>query len=524
MKINFIKLLKLKKMSQVLIGFIFFFNQVLFGETDVTLDLLSKKIILPSDTLRVPYQFNKIIDSPSQSSSDKYDSPIDPKFPSMATESSTNPNNENNSMFLVNFKGGKLYHYKRTEKLYKTFTTKGENHMNASCSKNEGDMALTLGANMTSSDSSGHSQANTTANQSAQSLAQGLAFKGKCEVENAELLAEGETVKKMLNQEKTSCEIAGQADAITGCQKICIRDTNGTCKPPCVTSDSKLNKAQCDKVALEITQKDSWFMGLLKNHWVEMLAILGLAGAGLMALNSSSDKQKQDFQTNPLASATPTPTIQPATPTQTQTEATPVVTPIVQTTTDFQSAFNQPYCKTANQPLECLVTPGCDLKCVADKYGVSNYGGMDKDTTRIGRDGRPVDGASAATGNPGGANTAGGGGSSASTKGGDVANLSPSSETGATNSLSTRHGSSTNYGDDDSMGGGRGGYDGGSSGSDRDPANDRYKAVGNSGSNATNANPATTGPILPLSSNLFERITNVARTQCVRELLLCNEK
>ena len=484
-------------MAQVLFGFIFYFNQVIFCQ------------VSEADTISSAFQNST--------------SSITPNFVSLneTNTPSNTPKDSKNDMFLVHFKGSGTYGYPETKSLYEALKKKGENHMNVSCSDNAGDVALTVGAGLTSSANSDADLAHNSETQSAQSASQGLAFKGKCEVENAELLAEGEAVKKMLNQEKTSCNIAGQADAMIKCNIDCSSSNNKPlCKSSCTEGFTIYNKAQCDKVAIEITQKDSWFMDLLKNHWGTMLGILGLAGAGLMALNYSSEKQKQDFQTNPLASATPTPTAQPAS----QTQATPVATPTVQTSTDFQSAYDQAYCKTANQPLECLVTPGCDLKCVADKYGVSNYGGMDKDTTRIGRDGRPVDGAAAATGNPGGTNTAGGGGSSASTKGGGVANLSPSSETGATNSFSTRSVSSLKYGDDDSIGGGHGGFDGGGSASDRDPANERYKGAGNSGSTATNGNPVNTGPILPLLSNFFERISNVARTQCVRELLLCNEK
>jgi hypothetical protein len=148
---------------------------------------------------------------------------------------------------------------------------------------------------------------------------------------------------------------------------------------------------------------------------------------------------------------------------------------------------------------------------------------MDKDTTRINKDGIVVDGASGGSGNPGSNGSSSLGGSD-SKSGKGTAALNASGETGSNNSTGVAsHGSSANVDGGDGYGGGGGGF-GGSS--ERDPANDRYKGQGIfAGKNATTAkDPASTGPLLPMTADLFQRISNVTRTQCVRELVMCNQK
>lgn len=358
------------------------------------------------------------------------------------------------------------------------------------------------------------------------SLSAATNYEGLCEPMEAEVEKLGEEVRPIHQKEKTECEV--QAIAI------------GSANPPplpgvsaCAESITA-NKASCNKVTIEVETWQKKALAFLKAHWGKILLALGALGVGLYALSSSSDKQKEEFQTNPTAGPTTEKDKEAdkdkgkgdianagdTTPTNT---STPTVD--TQTTNTANSSGNKAYCRSSNQPLECFVTPGCDLKCVADKYGVSNYAGMDKDTTRIDKNGRPVDGASAATGNPGSSSASLGGDSKSSGKGG--AALNASGETGSGNGGSdsaTR--SASGYGDgSDSFGGGGGGGFGGSS--DRDPAsNDRYKGQGIfGGKNAAGSNdPAATGPLLPITADLFQRISNVAKTQCVRELVLCNQK
>jgi hypothetical protein len=64
---------------------------------------------------------------------------------------------------------------------------------------------------------------------------------------------------------------------------------------------------------------------------------------------------------------------------------------------------------------------------------------------------------------------------------------------------------------------------GGDGSSDRDPASEaRLKGKAAALAQAQeNKNRLASGPILPLTSNLFERIRNLTRTQCVRDLVIC---
>jgi hypothetical protein len=99
-----------------------------------------------------------------------------------------------------------------------------------------------------------------------------------------------------------------------------------------------------------------------------------------------------------------------------------------------------------------------------------------------------------------------------------AAALNASGETGSNNPTDLATRGSSDYGD------GGDGYGGGGS-SDRDPAGDRYKGQGMFGSkNAAAKDSAATDPLLPITADLFQRISNVAKTQCIRELVLCNQK
>lgn len=351
-------------------------------------------------------------------------------------------------------------------------------------------------------------------------------FKGTCDVLEEELDGLREKADADLKSEKPMCITDAKAKGILN-----------PLPPPAIATcevSVQLNEQSCNKTLLNNNSKLEKAWAWVKSNKLLLASLLAAAGMGAYMLASSGDKQKEEFQTNP----TPGPTTEKDKEADKEkgkddivnageTTPTNTPTPIVETQI-VNSADNsgiKGYCRSSNQPLECFVTPGCDLKCVADKYGVSNYAGMDKDTTRIDKNGRPVDGASAATGNPGGSSSSLGGDSKSSGKGG--AALNASGETGSGNggsNVGTR--SASGYGDgSDGFGGGGGGGFGDSS--NRDPAsNDRYKGQGIfGGKNAAGSkDPAATGPLLPITANLFERISNVAKTQCVRELVLCNQK
>lgn len=159
---------------------------------------------------------------------------------------------------------------------------------------------------------------------------------------------------------------------------------------------------------------------------------------------------------------------------------------------------------------------------MAEKYGVTNYGGMDKDTRRINSQGRPVDSTAGGAGaNASNSSLGGGSGSSGGSSGGAAlnANGETGSNTNATGNVSSR--GMYGGGEDGGYGGG-GGYGSGSS-SGSGGKDDRYNGQAAVARNLAAANsPEAKGPILPVTADLFQRISNFARTQCVRDLVKCD--
>ncbi len=422
------------------------------------------------------------------------------------------------SEFTVNFAGGSQYTFQKTfdqfQKLYQGSTT----HTGVTCSKGAADSASIMGISLSTATNESQVQGAQAEQQAAQSAQQAGAFQATCSAENEKLLADATAVQATLNSEKSQCYQFATQDAIQLATKSCTGATiaYAACYEPTLQTTEQGNKQMCDQVKLKVEQKDNAVMAWLKSHWAEMLGILGLLGAGLMALNSSGKNSKDDFTTKPNHTPSATPTPSPtATPSDNPSPSpTASDTPKTPTTPQF--------CGTNLKPLECFVTPGCDLKCVSDKYGVPNYTGMANDTTRIDSQGNAVDSTSALNNANPGSNTAsgGGGGSGKGGSNGNVANLSATSESGTLgDGPNTR--SIGDSGFNDESGSGRGGGVG--SDSDRDPASDgRYNNQGKfSSAAALRKDPAANGPILPPTANLFQRIWNVSRAQCVRDLVLC---
>jgi hypothetical protein len=69
-----------------------------------------------------------------------------------------------------------------------------------------------------------------------------------------------------------------------------------------------------------------------------------------------------------------------------------------------------------------------------------------------------------------------------------------------------------------------GGYGSGDGSSGRNPANDRYNPNGIITKSQALQKAMASGPILPPSSNLFERIWTTTRNQCIRDEVICQSK
>ncbi len=340
-------------------------------------------------------------------------------------------------------------------------------------------------------------------------------FEGGCNAMEAKVEGLEAQARKDLETEKAKCLQDAQAKA-----KI-----NSITMGSNVAKSTGINTKSCESAQMENDGILNSIWAWVKEHKLITAALIAATAGGLYSLLSSGDKQKQDFQTTPDGGGEKDMAID----SNANTSNIPQLSAAPQSANTAQNINSTAtYCKTSNQPLECFVTPACDLKCVAEKYGVTNYGGMDKDTTRINKEGKAVDGASIATGNPGSdsSSSTSGSGSNGNSSGKDVIALNASGETGSTNvsGVATRGQTGEDDSDGYSGGGGAGGF---GDSSDRDPANDRYKdqqGLFTRKSLASAPDPAATGPLLPISADLFQRISNVTKTQCVRELVLCNQK
>lgn len=275
------------------------------------------------------------------------------------------------------------------------------------------------------------------------------------------------------------------------------------------------NTAALEKAHGQATAWKEKITAWLEEYGVLMLAAIGAIVGLVMMLKSSSEKKRDEFRNTGKTAAKP----------NTKTENKYDTTPLPNTTTNttnkpiVDSNMDKAFCKGSLKPLECYVTDGCDIKCISDKYGVRDYKGMAYDTTRIDQSGRPVDAASGGNTNPGAssaAKSAGVGG------GGGTGPQGIPGETGNSNTADTKSsGGGGGYGYGDDGFGGSGGSFGG--GSERNPASDRYNPKGLTKEAALKAAMAS-GPILPPTSNLFERVWTTTRTQCVRDLVICQGK
>lgn len=415
------------------------------------------------------------------------------------------------NQFRVIFVAGSRFDFVKTEKAYGVLKTKSDSHLGISCSEGSLDRFSTNGADMSSSDSSGVGISSALQAGANSSAAGAGAFQASCQAENTELLKEAEKVQSVLIEERTACLQAGGLDAKRYCDYTKAIDAG-----LCYNQKSTMNSNKCYDLALAIKEKDNMLMSSLKDHWGKMLTLLGVLGAGLYALTSSGDKQKNDFSTNPTTTTDKANEKEKTSVTDSSVSPTNSHSP--QATNTAQTSNTASYCKSDLQPLECFITPACDLKCVADKYGVGTYSDMSKNKLRINKDGKAVDPsvvAAAAANTPAKMGSGSGSGGKAG-----VAELSANGESGSSNLAVTKGSVVNDYDDFGGYGGGDGISD---SSSDRDPAGERYKNQGVFGDKASAA-AAAKGPVLPSTSDLFERVWKTTRTQCVRDLVLCNGK
>lgn len=257
--------------------------------------------------------------------------------------------------FTVKFLGGNIFEFAKTRARFTEYEKKSHAHTDLTCSKGSLDNASTAGVSMNSENNASSTQGEqaqigTTASQAGATL-----FNTECSTENAELLAEGKEIETVLMGERTTCIGKAREDAIEACDAKCKkgREAFGVCHSNCMPGVEQPNSQMCYKVALKIKEKDNALMAFLKDHWGKMLLLLGALGAGLMALNSSGGKQKDDFQTNKNKAGDPT-----ATPTPT---GNPVADnnqdPNNQKPTDNNNNNNNQtpaYCKSSMQPSSAM--------------------------------------------------------------------------------------------------------------------------------------------------------------------------
>jgi len=290
-----------------------------------------------------------------------------------------------------------------------------------------------------------------------------------------------------------------------------------------VSSDFATNLRACQAVAQEVKTKSEKLLAFAREHWMWIAGALGAVGTGGYMLMKSGKKQKDDLTTNP---ETNIPNIKVV---NNKTTTEPTTTDATQTTTPPAPAYQRPsdqaFCQNTIRPIECFVTPACDLTCAAARYGVENYTGMGNDTRMIDKNGNIVDPTTARAKNPGASGSAGsgsgGGGGSGSGSGGPGELGSGHNENASNNSINTRNEKSFNYDGDSGFGGKGFGNDGDSFG--RDPAMASGKVAVNFQSTQKNPiDPAATGPILPSKDNIFTIIYDASRAQCVRDLVDCS--
>jgi hypothetical protein len=346
--------------------------------------------------------------------------------------------------------------------------------------------------------SDGHGAAQV-ADGNAKAAATGLVVKETFEAKCKDLYAKVEEEKNRAEKELKAFRASCEQEAITIGQQA---GSISLCAEPIAS-----NKKSCEKNGEEKKDSISEVWDWVMDNKLLVAGLLTAVGGGLYSMLSSSEKQGNDFKTDPKSFEKPE--------TKTPETKTPTEKPKDTVADERFNPLTAPYCQSSQKPLECFVTPGCDMKCVASKYGVPDYAGMDRDTTRIDQDGRVVDGISGLAAASAGKSGTGGG------KGGSPAgglDLLETSETATDHPLAATR-SLYNFGDEVTYGGG------GVGDGDRDPASEgRYKGANDSSLTTAKAakDPAATGPILPPTANIFDRVWGASRTQCVRGFLMCN--
>lgn len=391
------------------------------------------------------------------------------------------------------------------EKKLKAFT-------DMTCSVSAVDIFLSSSISNHCSGLSGHGSAGCSQDLGNQStLAKNAKAKECKDLENDIEIAEKD-VLKVRDTERQNC--------ITHATFFKSRDLV-SCKET-VNQDYAHNLNACAQFGHEVQTKAEKLLAFAQEHWIAIAGLLTVVGGGAIALSSAGKKASDDLTTNPMANATdPKNTVTPP-PQQTAETATSTA----DATPTFQRPSDQAYCQNSIRPVECFVTPACDLTCAAARYGVDNYGGMASDTRMIDKNGKIVDPTTTRARNPGApantASSAGSGGGSSSKSGsgpGEIANSN--TESAANEPITTRNARSFDY-DDSGFGSGRGfGSDSDSLGRDPATASARSLAL-MQGVQAKDLAAAATGPVLQSKENIFNLIFEASRTQCVRDLVDCS--
>lgn len=331
-------------------------------------------------------------------------------------------------------------------------------------------------------------------------------IKNEIETRNNEVLKAKEQEKAACISQATSLRNTGLQNPSQDCEELSIRN------------DYITNVKSCNTAAQEVQTKSEKLLSFAKEHWITITGLLTAVGGGAYWLAKSGKKQAEDLTTNPTAA-----------PTDSKNAAAPPPAPIatpeanVEVSPTFQRPSDQAYCQNSIRPVECFVTPSCDLACAANRYGVENYSGMGNDTRMIDKNGKIVDPTTARPRNPGAtaaSNAEGGSSSSKSGSGpGEVSNRNP--ETAANEPINTRSAHNFNY-DDSGFGSGRG-FGNDSYNMDREPAAARnFAQLQNVQTKDLAA--AATGPVLQSKENIFNQIYEASRAQCVRDLVYCDGK
>lgn len=344
-----------------------------------------------------------------------------------------------------------------------------------------------------------------------------------------ELAAECSKLKAKIEKDWNSFNQALKTEQENCLNKANNLNSKSSCNDKIVLFSENIKK--CNTYSSNIKTTSDKLLAFAKEHWLTLSSLFGAVGVGTYMLMDSGKKQKDQVTTNPEGTQHNNPNNAQSNNNSSNTENNE------STTKTAESVFKDPsqldMCRYSTKPLECFVTPDCDLKCVSQSYGVSNYGGFLNDTTRINSKNQVVDATNTGSQNSlGGTNNGSaptgfsGGGSGSSGSGSPLSLINGNNETGVNGSGSTGSRPQAKYYDDDddhsSRGGGGGGY---AFSNSNENEIGRYPATAKSLKEASNKpqTPEESGPILSKEINLFSRIYEVSRLQCVRGLVYCDK-